>query len=188
MLIQNCSLYLQSDLLPTFDPISIHSFTKNRVAMAQDYSMDRLFFPVKATFITRYADYFILILVASVGLIGSLFVFTNRSMEMTSITFSQGNMPSNGQAAIAAHRTKDDFEHWIKIDGSLEAGSTVQFTFLQELKGDRYYLETGNGERIIITMSEFEYVFMDEGTFNLELKVLRDRLLHTLGTKRLNIK
>lgn len=155
-----------------------------------DYHMDRLFIPTKSTIISRYADYLILCLVATVGLIGSLYVFANRSMD---INFASGveinnMMPDIMPASSMAVITKDKFDSLVKIEGDRSPGNQLSFTLIPDLDDARYYLDMGNKERVIITQQKFTYTFAESGEYTIELKVLKNRLLSTIASKKIKIK
>ena len=155
-----------------------------------DYSMDRIFIPSKTSLISRYADYLILCLVATVGLIGSLYVFANRSMDLSFTNQIEASsllpdmLPSQQTAVIS----RDKFDSLVRIEGELAAGNELQITLIPDLDDARYYLDMGNKERIIITQQTFVYSYPKKGEYTIELKVLENRLLSTIASKTVKVK
>jgi hypothetical protein len=155
-----------------------------------DYSMDRIFIPSKTSLISRYADYLILCLVATVGLIGSLYVFANRSLDFSFSNQVEANsllpdmLPSHQTAVIS----RDKFDSLVRIEGDLAAGNELQITLIPDMEDARYYLDMGNKERIIITQQKFTYTYPKKGEFTIELKVLKNRLLSTIASKTIKVK
>ena len=132
----------------------------------------------------------LLILIAVLGIIGSLYVFSNSS--------NNNNTPNYHNLSLVAASVSDfdsnpldkkvKFKDFIKIDGKKKAGKMLNFTFKKDRKVTRYVMDMGNGERVIITADEFPYKFDKAGTYKLELKTITRGLISTIATKELKIK
>jgi uncharacterized protein YxeA len=139
---------------------------------------------------SKSIEKFLLILIAILGVIGSLYVFTNSS--------NNNNTPNYHNLSIVAASVSDfesntldkkvKFKDFIKIEGKKKMGETLTFKFKKDRKASRYVMDMGNGERVIITADEFPYTFEKEGTYVLELKTINRGLISTLATKELKIK
>jgi uncharacterized protein YxeA len=132
----------------------------------------------------------LLILIAILGVIGSLYVFSNSS--------NNNNTPNYHNLSIVAASVSDfksntldkkvKFKDYVKIEGKKKIGETLTFTFKKDRKASRYVMDMGNGERVIITANEFPYKFNKKGTYLLELKTINRGLISTVATKELKIK
>lgn len=139
---------------------------------------------------SKIIEKLLLILIAFVGVIGSLYVFTNSS--------SNNNIPNYHNLSLVAASVSDfdsntldgkvKFKHFIKIEGKKKAGEKLNFKFKKDRHAVRYVMEMGNGERVIITADEFPYKFDKPGTYKLELKTITRGLISTIATKDLKIK
>lgn len=155
-----------------------------------DYQMDRLFIPSKASFVARHSDFLILCLVASVGLVGSLYVFASRSIDLpvgaTVQNMATAPVPDTRMAPALADQ--DDFDKLVVMSGDRHPGSTLTFTLQADAKASRYYLDMGNKERIVFTQPTIIYTYPEAGKYTIELKVLKNRLLQTVAKKSVRIK
>ena len=139
---------------------------------------------------SKSIEKFLLILIAILGVIGSLYVFSNSS--------NNNNTPNYHNLSIVAASVSDfesntvdkkvKFKDYIKIDGKKNIGETLTFTFKGDRQASRYVMDMGNGERVIITADEFPYTFKKAGTYLLELKTINRGLISTLASKELKIK
>ena len=139
---------------------------------------------------SKSIEKFLLILIAVLGVIGSLYVFSNSS--------NNNNAPNYHNLSIVAASVSDfeastldkkvKFKDFIKIEGKKKIGETLIFTFKKDRKASRFVMDMGNGERVIITANEFPYKFDKEGTYKLELKTINRGLISTVATKELKIK
>ena len=133
----------------------------------------------------------LLTLIAILGIIGSLYVFSNSSNN-------NNNTPNYHNLSIAAASMADfdidqvdkkvKFKDFFKIEGKKNVGEVLTFKFKKDRKSTRYVMDMGNGERVIITADEFPYQFDKAGTYKLELKTITRGLLSTLATTELKIK
>ena len=132
----------------------------------------------------------LLILIAVLGIIGSLYVFSSSS--------SNNNTPNYHNLSLVAASVGDfdantldkkaKFKDFIKIEGKKKVGAEMNFIFKKDRKSARYVMDMGNGERVIITADEFPYVFKKAGEYTLELKTINRGLITTVATKDIKIK
>lgn len=141
-------------------------------------------------FSPKFIEKVLLFLIAFLGFMGSLYVFTSSS---------NGNNNPNYQnlALVAASFADSDsedvvgqekFKKFFKINGDKKVGELLNFKFKKDRKAQRYVLDMGNGERVIITADEFPYKYSKPGTYLLELKTISRGLITTISTKELKIK
>lgn len=151
--------------------------------------LSRLHFAAKPSFVSRYADYLILCAVASVGLIGSLYIFANRSLDVSigEATIVSA-LPHTSHAALAPIQSTDRFDSLVQIDGDYIVGSLLEIKLIPDATEERYYLDMGNQQRAIFNTQKTIYKYDQPGTYTLELKVLRDKLLNTVATTEVTIK
>ena len=151
--------------------------------------LSRLHFAAKPSFVSRYADYLILCLVASVGLIGSLYIFANRSLDVSmGEAFVASPVPQLSQSSVAPVLVSDRFDSLVKINGDYQVGSLLEITLIPDATEERYYLDMGNQQRAIFNGQKTYFKYIQGGTFTLELKVLQDKLLTTVAAKEITIK
>lgn len=146
--------------------------------------------PQAGGFSSKFIEKLLLILIAILGVIGSLYVFTNSS--------SNNNTPNYHNLSMVAASVSDfdsntldkkvKFKDFFKIEGKKKAGEELYFIFKKDRKATRYVMEMGNGERMIITADEFPYKFAKPGKYKLELKTIKRGLISTVATKELKIK
>ena len=145
--------------------------------------------PNQKNFNQKFIEKILLFLIAFLGFMGSLYVFTSSS--------NNNNNPNYQNLAIAAASVSDyatldakkaKFKDFIKIDGKKKAGNMLNFTFKEDRNASRYVLDMGNGERVIITSNEFPYKFDKPGKYLLELKTINRGLITVVATKELKIK
>ena len=137
----------------------------------------------------KFIEKILLFLIAFLGLMGTLYVFTSSS--------SNNNNPNYQNLVIAAASMSDyntldatgsKFKDFFKIDGKKKAGKMLNFVFKEDRKASRYVLDMGNGERVIITSNKFPYKFDKPGKYLLELKTIERGLITVIATKELKIK
>jgi len=145
--------------------------------------------PNQKNFNQKFIEKILLFLIAFLGFMGSLYVFTSSS--------NNNNNPNYQNLAIAAASASDystldakkaKFKDYFKIDGKKKAGNMLNFIFKEDRNALRYVLDMGNGERVIITSDEFPYKFEKPGTYLLELKTINRGLITVVATKELKIK
>lgn len=141
-------------------------------------------------FSSKIIEKLLLTLIAFMGVIGSLYVFTNSS--------NNNNTPNYHNLSLVAASVSDfdsntldgkvKFKDFIKIEGKKKAGNKLNFKFKKDRHASRYVMEMGNGERVIITADEFPYKYDKPGKYKLELKTITRGLISTIATKELKIK
>lgn len=158
-----------------------------------DYSSIKLstpnLIPNQENFNQKLIEKILLFLIAFLGFMGSLYVFTSSS--------NNNNNPNYQNLTVAAASVSDygtfdskeaKFKDFIKIDGKKKAGNMLNFIFKEDRNEARYVLDMGNGERVIITSNEFPYTFDKPGKYLLELKTINRGLITVVATKELKIK
>jgi len=137
----------------------------------------------------KFIEKILLFLIAILGFMGSLYVFTSSS--------NNNNNPNYQNLAVAVASVSDysvedekavKFKDFFKIKGKKKAGNMLNFIFKEDRKASRYVLDMGNGERVIITSNEFPYKFEKPGKYKLELKTINRGLITVVATKELKIK
>jgi hypothetical protein len=151
--------------------------------------LTRLHFAAKPSFVSRYADYLILCAVASVGLIGSLYIFANRSLDVSigEATIVSA-LPHASPAVLVPIKATDRFDSLVQIDGDYVVGALLDIKLIPDAAEERYYLDMGNQQRAIFNTQQTFYKYGQPGTYTLELKVLRDKLLTTVAATEITIK
>ena len=74
------------------------------------------------------------------------------------------------------------------MDKKVLSGKDFNFKFLQDEKASRYVMEMGDGVRLIITQKNLTYMYKEPGTYYIELKEIKDGLMHIVGTKKIKVK
>jgi hypothetical protein len=139
------------------------------------------------TAVSKHFEQILLIIVACLGLLGSVYIFADNTLMPSNP--SESNFQLFSAAPIAAMETEvGDFEEYIDIDGDKRVGEELTFTFKGDPKASRYVLEMGDEMRYIITSNEFTYTYKKEGDYTLELKEIHRGLITVLATKKLKIK
>ncbi len=138
---------------------------------------------------SKFIEKLLLILIAILGVIGSLYVFSSSS---------NNNTPNYHNLSLVAASVSDfdsntldgkvKFKDFIKIEGKKRAGQMLNFKFKKDRNRVRYIMDMGNGERVIITADEFPYTFDKPGKYKLELKTITRGLISTIASKELKIK
>lgn len=139
--------------------------------------------------IYTYLEYVLLLLVAGLGILGTVYVFSS-----TSNNSNPNPLYGTAMVAGASHNwsvsddTKEKFKDYIEMDGDRRVDSKIRFTLKQDNKASRYVLEMGNGERVILTQQWFDYTYREVGEYLLEIKEIRKNLIYTLASKKIKIK
>lgn len=148
------------------------------------------FIPQTGGFSSKLIEKLLLILIAILGVIGSLYVFANSSNNNNTPNYHNLSMVAASVSDFNANTldVKVKFKDFIKIEGNKRAGQPLNFIFKKDRHAMRYVMDMGNGERVIITADEFPYQFKKAGTYTLELKTITRGLISTIATKELKIK
>ncbi|MBL0101885.1 MAG: hypothetical protein IPP49_19090 [Saprospiraceae bacterium] len=59
---------------------------------------------------------------------------------------------------------------------------------MKDVKSSRFVLEMGDGVRLIITQNSLSYSYAQPGKYVIELKEIKNGLLHLVGTKKIKVK
>lgn len=139
---------------------------------------------------SKHIEKLLLILIAVLGIIGSLYVFSNSSNNNNTPNYHNLSMVAASVSDFESNALdkKTKFKDFIKIEGKKKVGNELNFVFKKDRKAVRYVMDMGNGERVIITADEFPYTFNKPGTYKLELKSIVRGLITTVATKDIKIK
>ncbi len=145
-------------------------------------------------FFRVHIEPFLLSLLVLTGIIGSVYLFGQKII----ISNSTASVPeSNGSPLVSSISSilnnEDDapanaFNDYIEMDSKAAVGNKININFLQDEKASRYVLEMGNGVRLIVTQKELFYIYDKPGKYVIELKEIKDGLLHIIGTKKIKVK
>ncbi len=141
----------------------------------------------KKLFIPLNIEYLILGLVATIGLVGSIYIFAANTGGNSNNNFNQFATAT----AIAADTDSDEsssFSDYMKISGKKRVGNEIHFTSKMDIKEKRYVMEMGDGMRMIITQPEFSYQYKEKGKYLLELKTIERGLITTVATYNLKVR
>ncbi len=139
------------------------------------------------TGISKHFEQILLIIVACLGLLGSVYIFADNTL------LPGGPSESNIQLFTTtpdmdADLELGDLDKYFEISGEKKVGEKLTFTFLGDLKASRYVLEMGDEMRFILTSQEFDYTYQKAGKYRLELKEIKRGLITTLASKKIKIK
>jgi hypothetical protein len=139
---------------------------------------------LRGTLKSNYYEHILLIVVASIGLAGSLFVFS----ECPDAKVSSVHTGSINQSAVLTTNTSHkSIEQWVNISGEAKAQQKLNFDWTARNPNSRYVLDMGNGERVMLRGGSFEYSYTEGGNYTLELKEITNDLISTIGTYDLSI-
>ena len=142
-------------------------------------------FTWRGTSKSNYYEHILLIVVASIGLAGSLFVFS----ECPDAKVSSVHTGSINQTAVLTTDALDEsLDQWVSITGEAKAQQKLNFNWTARNPNSRYVLDMGNGERVMLRGGAFDYSYSDGGKYTLELKEITNDLISTIGTYNLTIK
>ena len=133
-------------------------------------------------------EYILLFAVASVGLVGSVYIFVDNSMNAPQMP--NGNLSFVPAATLdqSSSGKLEDFKNFIEIKGKERVDAELTFIVKVDLSSKRYVLEMGDDMRMIITQPEFTYKYAKAGKYTLELKEISAGLITTVAKKELKIK
>lgn len=144
-------------------------------------------------FFTTHFEPLILSLLVLIGFIGSIYLFGQKFVggEPSGMASSNGS-PVAAMASLFT-KTEDEapanaFDDYVNIEGKVKAGVSFNFQFLKDEKASRYVMEMGDGVRLIVTQKQLLYEYAAPGVYIIELKELKDGLLHIIGTKKIKVK
>jgi len=133
---------------------------------------------------SNYYEHILLIVVASIGLAGSLFVFS----ECPDAKVSSVHTGSINQTAVLTTDASDySLDNWVSITGEAKAQQKLNFNWIARNPNSRYVLDMGNGERVMLRGETFDYSYADGGNYTLELKEITNDLISTIGTYNIAI-
>jgi len=133
---------------------------------------------------SNYYEHILLIVVAGIGLAGSLFVFS----ECPDAKISSVHTGSINQTAVlSTDANKATLDQWVKISGEAKAQQKLNFNWIARNPNSRYVLDMGNGERVMLRGEAFDYSYATGGNYTLELKEINNDLISTIGTYDLAI-
>lgn len=133
---------------------------------------------------SNYYEHILLIVVASIGLAGSLFVFSECPDAKVSSVHT-GSI--NQTAVLTTDADKQSLDQWVSITGEAKAQQKLNFNWTARNPNSRYVLDMGNGERVMLRGEAFDYSYTDGGNYTLELREITNDLISTIGTYNLEI-
>lgn len=133
---------------------------------------------------SNYYEHILLIVVASIGLAGSLFVFSECPDAKVSSVHT-GSI--NQTAVLTTNESEQSLDQWVTISGEAKAQQKLNFNWIARNPNSRYVLDMGNGERVMLRGGAFDYSYTDGGNYTLELKEITNDLISTIGTYDLAI-
>lgn len=146
--------------------------------------------PQSERFTPKFIEKILLILIAFLGIMGSLYVFSSSANNNNTPNYNNLSMAAVASLDLDEEdlEVKAKFKNYFKIEGKKRVGELLTFKFKKDRKESRYVLDMGNGERVIITSDEFPYKFDKPGKYLLELKTINRGLISVIATKELKIK
>lgn len=133
---------------------------------------------------SNYYEHILLLVVATIGLAGSLFVFS----ECPDAKVSSVHTGSINQSTVLSTDAKDvSLDQWVNITGDAKAQQKLNFNWTARNPNARYVLDMGNGERVMLRGDAFNYTYNNGGNYILELKEINNDLISTIGTYELAI-
>lgn len=145
-------------------------------------------------FFSLHLEPFLLSMMLLAGVIGSLYIFGEKLIhESGKSVAGLSHDPENATMAMTLlnhdeDKSTSDFNDYIRMDKKVISGKDFNFTFLQDEKASRYVMEMGDGVRLIITQKDLTYMYKEPGTYYIELKEIKDGLMHIVGTKKIKVK
>lgn len=129
-------------------------------------------------------EHILLIVVASIGLAGSLFVFSEcPDAQVSSVHTGTINKAEIERPAISLV----PFSELVEIKGELVEQNKLRITWIARKPNARYTLDMGNGERVMLRGDKFNYTYDSGGDYLLELREIENDLITTISTHRLHI-
>ncbi|MFN8337890.1 MAG: hypothetical protein U0T36_02630 [Saprospiraceae bacterium] len=146
-------------------------------------------------FFSIHFEPLILSLLVLIGFIGSIYLFGQKFVSGESSQLTSGNSNGSPVAAMASLFAAPDeeapanaFNDYVSIESKVKAGERFTFQFLKDEKASRFVMEMGDGVRLIVTQKQLLYEYAAPGVYIIELKELKDGLLHIIGTKKIKVK
>ena len=165
------------------DPMSVQEYSSMNMAQAKIIQSVERYSP-------KYIEKTLLLLIAFLGIAGSVYVFSMSTGNNNSPNYNNLSIVAASAAEFdySPESKKEKFKDFISIDGKKKAGEMMLFTFKGDRKAQRYVMDMGNGERVIITSDEFPYSFSKPGKYLVELKTINKGLITVVAEKELKIK
>ncbi|KXK39646.1 MAG: hypothetical protein J5I52_00660 [Saprospiraceae bacterium] len=144
-------------------------------------------------FFAIHIEPLLLSLLILTGIIGSIYLFGQKAILSDHASTSIGNSNNPNIASFAPifnveEVAANDFDKYVQMKGKITAGQPFFFTFLQDENASRYVMEMGDGVRLIVTTPNLMYTYEQPGKYVIELKEIKDGLLHIIGTKKIKVK
>jgi hypothetical protein len=147
----------------------------NSKVYAQPYSS----FQVVQNAFYRYFEYLLLFFIALIGLVCSAFALADNY-----------NHPNNNYTKKVSNfepQSANNVDNFLSISGPMEKNKPILISVKLDLSSHRYILDMGDGKKVILTQSPFEYLYQSKGQFVIELKEIKRGLISSLGEKKLEI-
>lgn len=139
----------------------------------------------------KHFEPFLLSMLVLTGAVGSIYIFGQKMVDKnypTNQTEPYHSSVSGIYADESEKNASNVFDDFIKIETKQAAGKYFNFDFLKDHKASRYVLEMGDGVRLIVTQNNLVYAYNLPGKYTIELKEIKNGLLHLLGTKKIKVK
>jgi len=138
----------------------------------------------------RFIEKILLFLIATVGVIGSFYVFNMNNGGGSNPNFQNISLLAASTTVYDSIMADDEekFKDYFKISGKKKVGEVLMFKFKQDRNTSRYVIDMGNGERVIVTSDEFPYAYNEAGEYKLELKTINRGLITTVASTTIKIK
>lgn len=140
-----------------------------------------------------FIEKLLITLVASLGLLGSVFIISN-SAAGAQPPLPEGQVMSYsaavGESLTQAEDRSNDLDDYIRMEGKKRVGNPIYFEFLRdELPADhRYMLDMGDGMRVMLTQSAFDYAYKEKGRYTIDLLGVKNAVVTKIASKRIRIR
>lgn len=144
---------------------------------------------VAAQRIVSHFETVLISLLMLIGLIGMFIILGGNPLRESSGTEQAPNSINlSSILPVSSDFRSNDFDQHISLGKTKKANEQMMITFLKDPKANRFVLEMGNGERLIVTQPELYYTYASPGKYTLELKEIRNGLFVIIGTKTIKVK
>lgn len=140
----------------------------------------------------NYLEKFFITLVATLGLLGSVYIIASSSNAGNQPEFHNLSLmvaSSAQEISLDDDGSKGKFKDYVSIEGKKKAGEKLTFTFKGEREqGARYMADMGDGTRIMIRGSKFKHTYADKGKYTVVIKSTKNAIVTSLAEKEIKIK
>lgn len=133
---------------------------------------------------SNYYEHILLIVVAAIGLAGSLFVFSEcPDAEISSVHTG----PTHKAQSFSVEGNTVIFDELVRIEGTHQEQQKLNIHWTTRNPDARYVLDMGNGERVMLRGESFDYTYNQGGTYELTLREIENDLISAISTSTLYI-